>query len=142
VPLTDLLHLLSPLTTSCRGFHEAWNASPSPAAGDPLTGRWEGDWHSDANGFHGPLRAVMTRLDEHRWRATFHATFGKVLKACYATELIGARGPETTVTFRGSSDLGVFGGGVYDYAGEVSGDLFSSTFRSRTDHGTFRMRRV
>lgn len=152
MPLTDLLHLLAPLATSCRGFHEAWNSSPSPAAGDWLTGRWEGDWHSDANGFQGPLRAVMTRLDERRWRATFHATFARVLKACYSTELVIDRGPErsvapaperpASVAFKGSSDLGVFGGGVYDYAGEVSGDRFTSTFRSRTDHGTFRMRRV
>jgi hypothetical protein len=146
VPLKDLLHLLAPLVTSCRGFHEAWNSPLSPGGGDPLTGRWHGDWHSDASGFHGPLRAVMTRLDERRWRATFHATFGKVLKACYSTELVIDGGPERAAapecTFKGSSDLGVFGGGEYEYAGDVSGDLFTSSFRSRTDRGTFRMRRV
>jgi hypothetical protein len=145
MPLSDLLHLLAPLVAGCRGFHDAWNAPPSAAPGDPMTGRWEGVWHSDANGFHGPLRAVMTRLDEHRWRASFHATFGKVLKACYATELVidhRAAGAPASWTFKGSSDLGTLGGGVYDYVGEVAGDLFTSTFRSRTDHGTFRMRRV
>jgi hypothetical protein len=96
----------------------------------------------------------MTRVDDCRWRAAFHATFGKVLKACYSTELVidgGTdlvldRGPERSAapecTFKGSSDLGVFGGGVYEYAAEVAGDVFTSTFRSRTDHGTFRMRRV
>ena len=152
MPLSDLLHLLSPLVTSCRGFHEAWNSPPSPAPGDPLAGRWQGEWHSDANGFHGPLRAVMTRRDDGRWRAAFHATFGRVLKACYATDLVIDRttdlvsgaadlsGPRCT--FKGSSDLGVFGGGVYEYAGDVTGDVFTSSFRSRTDHGTFRMRRV
>jgi hypothetical protein len=139
MPLSDLLHLLAPLVTSCRGFQEAWNSAPAVPPGDPLTGRWHGDWHSDANGFQGPLRAVMVRLDEHRWRATFHATFAKVLKACYSTDLVVDVG---SLTFKGSSDLGTFGGGVYDYAGEVAGDLFTSTFRSRTDHGTFRMRRV
>jgi hypothetical protein len=82
MPLSDLLHLLAPLVTSCRGFQKAWNSAPAVPPGDPLTGRWHGDWHSDASGFHGPLR------------------------------------------------------------GEVAGDLFTSTFRSRTDHGTFRMRRV
>ena len=147
MPLSDLLHLLSPLVTSCRGFHEAWNSPPSPTPGDPLTGRWQGDWHSDASGFHGPLRAVMTRADDCRWRAAFHATFGKVLKACYSTELVIDRGPERSAapascTFKGSSDLGVFGGGEYQYVGDVSGDLFTSSFRSRTDRGTFRMRRV
>jgi hypothetical protein len=147
MPLSDLLHLLAPLATSCRGFHEAWSSPPSPGAGDPLTGRWEGGWHSDANGFHGPLRAVMTRLDERRWRASFHATFAKVLKACYSTDLMIDQMPDGAVaaascTFKGASDLGTLGGGVYDYAGEVAGDVFTSTFRSRTDHGTFRMRRV
>jgi hypothetical protein len=144
MPLSDLLHLLAPLATSCRGFHEAWNAAPSPSAGDRLTGRWEGDWHSDASGFRGPLRAVMVRLDEHRWRATFHATFAKALKACYSTDLVIDGGPQNPAacTFKGSSDLGTFGGGIYDYAGEVAGDSFTSTFRSRTDHGTFHMRRV
>lgn len=143
MPLSDLLHLLSPLVTSCRGFHEAWNSPPSPAPGDPLTGRWQGEWHSDANGFHGPLRAVITRVDDCPWRAAFHATFGRVLKACYTTDLVVDVGSEGAArTFKGSSDLGVFGGGVYEYAGDVSGDLFTSSFRSRTDHGTFRMRRV
>ncbi|MGH9311797.1 MAG: hypothetical protein ACRD09_08750 [Vicinamibacterales bacterium] len=154
MPLSDLLHLLTPLVTSCRGFHEAWDASPAPAPDDPLTGRWEGEWVSDANGFRGPLRAVMTRLDDRRWRASFHATFARVLKACYSTDLVidpgpersGAPGenypaPKQSWTFTGVSDLGVFGGGVYEYAGEVSGDTFSSSFRARTDHGTFRMRR-
>jgi hypothetical protein len=147
MPLSDLLHLLAPLVTSCRGFQEAWSSAPAATPGDPLTGRWDGDWRSDANGFQGPLRAVMIRLDEHRWRATFHATFAKVLKACYSTDLMIDCAPEGTgapsaCTFKGSSDLGTFGGGVYDYAGEIAGDLFTSTFRSRTDHGTFRMRRV
>jgi hypothetical protein len=147
MPLSDLLHLLAPLVTSCRGFQEAWSSAPAATPGDPLAGRWDGDWQSDANGFHGSLRAVMVRLDEHRWRATFHATFAKVLTACYSTELVIDREPErpaaaAACTFKGSSDLGTFGGGVYDYAGEVAGGLFTSTFRSRTDHGTFRMRRV
>ncbi len=97
----------------------------------------------------------MTRADDGRWRAAFHATFGRVLKACYSTDLVidrGTdlvldRGPERSAapascTFKGSSDLGVFGGGVYEYAGEVAGDLFTSSFRSRTDRGTFRMRRM
>lgn len=152
MPLSDLLHLLSPLVTSCRGFHEAWNSPPSPAPGDPLTGRWQGEWHSDANGFHGPLRAVMTRVDDCRWRAAFHATFGRVLKACYSTDLVIDRATDLVpgaadlsgprCTFKGSSDLGVFGGGVYEYAAEVSSDEFIATFQSRTDRGTFRMRRV
>jgi hypothetical protein len=152
MPLSDLLHLLSPLVTSCRGFHEAWNSPHSPAPGDPLTGRWQGEWHSDANGFHGPLRAVMTRADDWRWRAAFHATFGRVLKACYSTDLVIDRATDLVsgaadlsgqrCTFKGTSDLGVFGGGVYEYAGDVTGDRFTSTFRSRTDRGTFRLRRV
>jgi hypothetical protein len=137
VPLTDLLHLFSPLVTNCRGFHQAWEAAPSPSPGDALSGRWEGEWISEANGARGALRCVMVPSGPGRWRARFHATFARVLKACYDTEFeVHGTG------LRGSSNLGAFSGGVYEYAAEVSNGEFISTFRSRTDHGTFRMRRV
>jgi hypothetical protein len=137
MPLSDLLHVLAPLVTNCRGFHEAWESAPSPDASDALSGRWDGSWKSDANGAHGPLRCVVTRLDADRWRATFHATFGRILKACYETEFVasGAR-------FQGTSDLGTFGGGVYEYTVDINADEFVAAFRSRTDRGTFHMRRV
>lgn len=137
MPLTDLLHVLAPVVSNCRGFHEAWQSAPLPSEDDPLSGQWEGEWMSDANGAHGPLRCVVTPVGPGRWRATFHATFMRMLKACYSTELEGHGDG-----FRGSSDLGTVAGGIYEYAAEVTGDQFVSTFRSRTDHGTFRMRRV
>jgi hypothetical protein len=137
MPLTDLLHFFSPLVTNCRGFHQAWDAAPFPSAGDPLSGRWEGEWISEANGARGALRCVMVPSGPGRWQARFHATFARVLKACYDTEF-----EDHGAGLRGSSNLGTFSGGVYEYAGEVTDDHFVSTFQSRTDRGSFRMRRV
>ena len=56
------------------------------AAGDPIAGRWVGQWSSDANGHRGPLRATLTPT-AHGYTATFTGRFALVVPFVYRTPL-------------------------------------------------------
>lgn len=134
--LRDLTHLLAPLTANCRDFHERW-----AAAAVPPSGRWVGQWRSEASGHQGPLRCVVDPISDTVWHASFHAGYARVFRACYSTELsVTAAG--TGWIFRGSSDLGLLAGGVYEYEGEATEETFTSRYRSRHDHGLFELKRA
>lgn len=45
-------------------------------------------------------------------------------------------------TFTGEANLGKLAGGVYKYAGAITGTNFQSTYESAYDQGQFRMTRV
>ena len=44
--------------------------------------------------------------------------------------------------FSAEADLGWLAGGRYEYDGSVDGDNFRSTYKSKSDYGTFKMARV
>src|SRR4051812_9291743 len=72
--LRSLAHTLAALTTNCTDFGRAWNATHNTGSpGSGFDGRWEGEWISEANGHRGALRCVLSRIDESRYRAWFHA---------------------------------------------------------------------
>jgi hypothetical protein len=136
--LRDATHLLAPLTAHCRTFHARWEGAAGSVA---PAGCWTGAWRSEATGHHGPLRMVIQAVAPGLWQATFRAGYAGVFRACYATELhvVEADG---SWRFRGSSDLGKLGGGVYEYDGEATPDTFEARYRSRHDHGVFELRRA
>lgn len=134
--LRDAKHLLAPLTANCREFHERWERAVRAAGREG--GRWEGEWLSEATGHRGPLRCVIEIVDEHRWRATFHAGYAGVFRACYSTELAVAQSGDRW-TFSGESDIGWLAGGVYHYEGESTTSAFTARYRSKYDHGEFRL---
>ena len=136
--LRDAPHLLAPLSGRCRSFHERWGRA---AGARPPAGRWAGEWRSHASGRHGPLRCAIEVLDDRQWRATFHAGYARVFRACYTTELSAARkGPGWT--FSGRSDLGRLGGGLYEYDGDATDHRLVARYRSRSDHGVFTLTRI
>jgi hypothetical protein len=106
-----------------------------------IAGRWEGEWRSNKNNHHGRLRCVIHGFGNGAYAAHFKATYWKVLRFSY---VVGLQGERTNNVFRFHSevDLGKLAGGVYEYEGTVTPVRFSSTYRSRYDHGTFEMKRV
>ena len=131
------IHLLAPLTANCRTFHEKWTGAANVP---PPSGRWAGEWRSLSTGHSGPLRCVLEVQDDRRWRATFHAGYARVFRACYATSLAVARRGDHW-TFSGRSDLGRLAGGLYEHDGEVTDQTLRSRYRSATEHGEFTLRR-
>ena len=146
--LLPLVLLAAPLPLGgCSRFESDWRspavvraASEAQATGDRLRGRWKGSWKSRANGHSGSLRCIMTRLDDATYRAQFHATFGLVFQFDYTVNM-DVRRENDVAYFSGKADLGQMAGGVYEYDGHADGSVFHSTYRSRDDHGYFRMRR-
>jgi hypothetical protein len=136
--LRDATHLLAPLTANCRRFHERWAAA---AGARPPSGCWRGMWRSEASGHRGPLRSVIEPIDAGLWQASFHAGYARVFRACYATRL-SVTGEGGRWRFKGSADLGLLAGGVYEYDGEATANTFHARYRNRYDHGLFELQRV
>ena len=147
-----ILGLFAALTLGgCSSFDQQWK-SPQPLtswqSGQPLPGRWEGQWMSDS-GHSGKLRAIITPTQApssatgsvgESYVANFQATFLGVLKGDYSVDLVATPGASTK--FRGNKDLGWLAGGTYTYEGEASKGQFTARYSSPEDHGTFTMKRV
>ena len=115
----------------------------TPRLQEDLAGRWEGTWRSDRNGHNDQLRAVIETGSNGVYSTRFHAKY-KIgifrFSFGYAVPL-QVEGTNDTYRFQGESDLGWLAGGVYRYEGTATGTNFSSTYRSKYDHGKFEMRR-
>jgi hypothetical protein len=138
-----LTGLLLAATPGCSSFERSWRSAASmPVSAHSLAGRWEGSWRSDVNGHEGRLRCLITPKDQEGdvFEARFHATYLKVLRFGYTVPLT-ARFTNEAWHFQGEADLGKMAGGVFHYAGTATNQRFYSTYRSRSDHGTFEMQR-
>lgn len=137
----NLSHLLAAFTSNCVHFRHEWEQDQAGTSKSGLSGRWQGEWVSEANGHRGQLRCVVTEPNEQQLRACFHATYAKLLRVCYCVPLAVE---ENAGRFRlqGENDLGKLAGGVYQYEGEATSEEFFVTYRCRYDHGTFHLRRV
>lgn len=120
------------------------SASASPnttdARADKLAGRWEGTWHSERSNHSGKLRAIVTPVDAQTYRADFDATYMGLMRFGYSMKLTAQSEADQT-RFQGAENLGWLAGGLYRYDGAADGQTFDCTYRSRNDHGTFRMTR-
>jgi hypothetical protein len=133
--------LLVLLANGCSTFNYEWRREAGkPPSTNQITGRWEGQWISEASGHNDALRCLISRQEDGRFRARFRATYEHVLHFSYTVLLDGRYGTDG-VGFDGTADLGKIAGGVYHYKGYANGTNFFSTYRSQSDHGTFRMRR-
>lgn len=138
--LDNLIHLFAPLTANCSEFKDKWDkASQKPAGG--VGGCWQGEWISAASGHRGPLRCVVDQIAEDQWRMSFRAEYGKVFRACYATDFQVTQ-QEGRWTFSGGSNLGVLAGGAYEYQGSATADALTCSYKSAKDHGEFRLRKL
>jgi hypothetical protein len=106
-----------------------------------IQGRWRGQWIGEVNGHTGQLRAILTPLEPGRYRAGFHATHSKFLRACYRV-MLSVREENGRFVMEGEADLGQLAGGVYRYQGKAIPTEFNCTYRCEFDCGTFRMSRL
>ena len=129
------------LGAGCSTFNREWkHASAQPAPDHDLHGQWEGTWQSDANAHSGRLRALITKQDNGRYLARFHAHYWKVLTFGYTVPLhVKESGGQ--FRFQGEADLGRLAGGKYTYEGQATPTNFFSAYRANSDRGTFRMQR-
>ena len=142
VRLTVCALALALAATGCSTFSSDWKkaAATAPTAND-ISGRWEGSWLSDVNGHRGKLRCHVTRFDDTHYRTRYKATYWKILRIGYKVNIQVKQESPGVFRFRGETDLGWWGGGVYHYDGKVTPTNFFSTYQSKYDHGTFQMTR-
>lgn len=107
-------------------------------AADPFSGRWVGQWSSDANGHRGPLRANLTPTTTG-YTATFTGRFAKVVPFVYRTplEVVGTSGD--AVFLAAERRLPLFG--TFRTDAIVTPTSFDATFRSGRDSGRFTLTR-
>lgn len=134
------------LGAGCSNFNHAWRAADGQSTGTvlpSLTGKWIGTWRSDVNGHTDQLRCIIVGDGHKTVSARFHARYKKALLKLsfgYTVPLtIGTN--DERIEFSGEADLGWYAGGVYRCEGFATGTNFFSTYRSRYDHGTFRLHR-
>jgi hypothetical protein len=127
--------------TGCSGFNKQWRASmKQPLPPDDVSGPWQGQWLSAANGHNGKLRCVMTKKSAGEYDAAFHAKYKRILGFGYTVPMKVVRDGQS-FRFTGEADLGKLAGGLYTYKGAATTTNFFSTYDSKYDHGTFEMKR-
>ena len=132
--------LLSALLSGGCAFSRAWNeAAKTPVPANDIQGRWRGTWASDVSAHTGKLSCLITKQDDGKYQARYHANYRKILSFSYTVSL-EATHTNGSYKFSGDADLG-WAGGVYHYEGLANTTNFYSTYQSKHDHGTFQMRR-
>lgn len=109
------------------------------ASPDPASGTWTGAWYRV--GEREPAGALGCRLEPAGpgvWEARFET--GADVEANYELRLRGRR-EGSRVVFGGSVDLGAAGGGIYQWSGEIDGEVFQGTFQHPSGDGRFEMLR-
>ena len=124
-----------------RGFASKWaqTTAVTPTLHD-ITGAWQGTWSSEATGHGDALRCLITRVDENTYSAHFHARFMKFLSGQYTT-ILHVTPLDGAWRFKGESNLGWLGGGVYKQEGEIRNGTYEARYESEHDRGVMRMSR-
>lgn len=148
VPMVAALGLLA--FSGCASFERDWkNAGRRPelrnfAKTDVFTGRWDGRWTSARHRTRtgpagGRLRCLLTKLDERRYEARFKANW--MLFASSYTTIFQVEPRRGELGLKGEHTMSAMFGGTYRYEGRVTPRLFSASYDSSYDHGTFEMGR-
>lgn len=117
-------------------------AVPAPAKTPIVTGDWTGTWglytpdaKPGTKPFALPITAKVTQKDG-KWEAIFEGNAGGAYK--YNIKMEG-RAVGGVVMFKGTTDLGAAGGGVYDWIGRANDGEFVGFYTSSPYVGQFRL---
>lgn len=128
------------LLTGCSTFQRDWDRLAKGSAAAGIEGRWDGTWKSDRSGHTDRLRCIVTDQGGQTYLARFHAKYGKIFSFGYSVPLT-AEEHGNRYDFSGEANLGWYAGGQYSYQGSATATNFFSTYRCKSDHGSFQMRR-
>jgi hypothetical protein len=141
-PARLISHMLAALFNSRAAFLEHWRQyEKSNKPPDGLAGRWVGEWICQLSGHHGELKCVLSQISPGVYRAYFYATFSRLFRVGYVTDLSAAQVDGQT-RLKGEQDLGTLAGGVYRCEGTVTGTRFECHYSCKYDQGIFRLERL
>lgn len=118
------------------------SAKSSEPARKSLEGRWVGRWTVGSPEHGDKMRAIVVRVSDAKYRATFDSLYAGALHFVYTAELDVVTQADGTLRFTGEEDLGPLAGGVFRYEGTCDGIHWKSTFRASSYDGTYEMIRV
>jgi hypothetical protein len=129
--------------SGCSTFNRDWKRmaqTPSPNQG--IEGRWQGKWKSDATGHTDQLRCIVSKKEDNIYLARFHAKYKLLFRLSFGyTVPLKVEPRDGRYDFEGQANLHWYAGGIYYYKGTATPTNFHSTYRSKSDHGTFDMTR-
>jgi hypothetical protein len=134
--------LLIIATSGCSTvYNQKWNkAAKNPDPSSMINGRWQGKWLSDRNQHTGKLRCIVTQKQANLYDFHYWATWS-IFAGAYHVEF-AIQETNNTAHFAGSKDLGKLAGGLYQYEGNIEGDVFRASYDSKYDEGMFELSRV
>ena len=127
------------LLTGCRSFESDWKTAEGQTrrtGTTAITGAWVGTWQNTNNTHSGPLRAVVWRVDDTRYRARFHAGWGRHSGSFRMT----LKGQTTEDTFHFKGVKRILGIPIRT-DGVVGSQTFRANYTSMFDQGTFTLER-
>ena len=111
-------------------------ASAAEPVPDLSGGGWSGQWISDKNGHHGPLRATFRKVSDSSYRVTFTGRFWKLIPFIYSVNLNATPTDSGVILLTGSTALGPVMG-TFRYDGHATATHFEARFTSKNDCGKF-----
>ena len=121
-------------------FEKAWKQAQVEGQ-NQSSQRWSGRWQSDRHGAGGCLRAVSSTPKDGRMAVFFEAGWHGFTTA-YPVELQASQ-KGRVVFITGQHDLkSCVGGGTYTYSGKIQGSVFTTSYASKYDTGTFSLETV
>ena len=108
------------------------------SAQPPVAGRWSGQWMTDANSHHGPLRAKVTPAGDG-YDVRFTGRFAKVIPFTYRQHLTPTGTDGEAVFLSADRRLPLFG--TFHMNATATGSAFDARFSSGRETGRFVLRR-
>lgn len=108
------------------------------AAQPPAAGQWSGQWITDTNGHHGPLRATVTPAADG-YDVRFSGRFAQVIPFTYRQHLTVTGTDGESVFLSADRRLPLFG--TFRMDATASGTAFDARFSSGKETGRFVLRR-
>lgn len=141
-PVRLLAHMLASLFNSRAVFHREWKRYEAASrTADAVAGRWVGEWVSEKTGHRGELKCVLSAVAPCLYRAVFYASYSRLFRVGYATELKAESKSQSTL-LKGEENLGPLAGGIYRCEGEVVGRNLTCRYSCKYDQGIFRLTRL
>jgi hypothetical protein len=127
----------------CAGFERDWKRAVAtrPVAERVEEGAWMGTWTSPGTNHSGPLRCVVGTETAGEAEFTYHARWS-IFSGRFPTKQPVVRQGDGSVRSVGTWILPAWAGGRYDYDITIRDEVFSGTWKSRRDAGSFEMKRA
>jgi len=106
-----------------------------------IEGLWVGKWYCHKTGHSGPMRCRLTRITEGQYLARYDGFFAGFIPFWYSVKTDVTRRGEVTY-MKAEENLGWYGGGLFQYEGDIRDGEYHMRYDSKYYAGTFELKRL